>query len=121
MPQPTMIRNAKYSGATRGIESFGGHLDLRFCRIRNVRGIAFQEQTVTQIFLHVIELVANSLVGRTGTQLFQQRVGFHTVTDTLFVLNHQLFQARHLLINRTGGDDTQRVRDLNSEAVFLAS
>src|SRR5690606_3753736 len=98
---------------------FGCHLDLRFRRVGDVRGIAFQQQTVAQIFLHVVELVTNGLVGRTGTQLFQQSVGFHTVTDTAFVLLHQLFQTRHLFVNRTGGDDTQRIRNLNGEAVFL--
>ena len=32
----------------------------------------FRQQTVTEIFLHAIELVTNGLVGRTRTQLFEQ-------------------------------------------------
>ncbi|AEW72721.1 hypothetical protein EcWSU1_01282 [Enterobacter ludwigii] len=98
---------------------FGRHLDLRFRRVGDVRGIAFQQQTVTQIFLHIVELVTHGLVGRTRTQLLQQRVGFHTVTDTAFMLHHQLFQTRHLLVDGAGSNDAERVRNLNGEAVFL--
>ncbi|MNP45944.1 hypothetical protein D3C76_1399090 [compost metagenome] len=43
---------------------FGRHLNLCFSRIRNVRRVAFKQQTVTQVFLHVVELIANSLIGR---------------------------------------------------------
>ena len=35
------------------------------------------------------------------------------------MLHHQIFQASHLFVDGASGDDAQRVRNLNGEAVFL--
>ncbi len=56
-----MIRNAKYSGATRGMESL---LPVESALQSHPPRLAYSvsEQTVTEVFLHAIELVTNRLV-----------------------------------------------------------
>ena len=41
----------------------GRQRNLLFRRVRDVVGIAFQQQTVAQIFLHVVKAIAHGLVG----------------------------------------------------------
>lgn len=42
---------------------FGRFGDLLFRGVSDVRGIALQQQAITEVLLHVIELVAHGLIG----------------------------------------------------------
>ncbi len=54
-----MIRNAKYSGATRGM-SLWLPVESELQSHQPRLAYTFQQQTVTEIFLHAIELVTNA-------------------------------------------------------------
>ena len=105
---PTMIRKHQNSTGTFGTVRPGGLIDLRRGRRRGIIDVAQQQQPVAQVCLMRGELRAacGVMSDRPAASAALHR-RLHAAANPALGALHQVIYARHRLVDRTRGDQTQ--------------